>query len=563
MTSEHKHEDELMRTVALQNAQSIYAARQRAEQELRDAKEQLERKSAELTDFFENAVVGLHWVGPDGTILRANRTELEIFGYTQEEYVGHNIAEFHVDQPVIQDIMRRLSSGESLQNFEARVRRKDGAIRHVLISSNVFFENGQFVHSRCFTRDITEQKHAQELRNRLAAVVESSDDAIITKTLDGIITTWNQGAERIFGYRPEEVIGKSVTILMPPDRVNEEATILERLKRGERIDHFETIRQRKDGTLLNISLSISPLRDAGGRIIGASKIARDIGERIRAEAALREAQEKLSRHAEELERQVHERTTALRQTLGELEAFSYSISHDLRAPLRAMQSFARILAEECGAKVGPEGQDYIRRISTAAERMDRLIRDVLAYSRVARNEVNLATVALAPLMEDILESDPHLRGHAAHIHLKGPFPSVMANEAVLTQCVSNLLGNAVKFVTPGATPNIEVWAETLNDSKADRGAAGRGEVGRGVPAEPPPLPAKTARLFIKDNGIGIPPALQERIFGIFERASTQYEGTGIGLAIVKKGMERLGGRVGLHSKLGQGSTFWLELPLAN
>ncbi|HKQ36559.1 MAG TPA: HAMP domain-containing sensor histidine kinase, partial [Verrucomicrobiae bacterium] len=220
----------------------------------------------------------------------------------------------------------------------------------------------------------------------------------------------------------------------------------------------------------------------------------------------------------------------------ELEAFSYSISHDLRAPLRAMQSFARILHEECGPKVGPEGQDYIRRIGTAAERMDRLIRDVLAYSRVARTEVQPAPVPLDRLLEDILEAYPDLRAHGTHIQLKGPFPAVLGNEAVLTQAISNLLGNAVKFVPPGATPKVEVWAETMNETK-------------------------TARLFIKDNGIGIPPNLQERIFGIFERASTHYEGTGIGLAIVKKGMERLGGRVGLQSKPGQGSTFWLELRL--
>jgi len=674
--ADQKHEDELLRAVALQNAQSIYAARQRAEQELRDARDELERKAAELqqqrewfrvtlssigdavittdvhgrvnflnpvaealtgwtaadaagqdlrtvfkiineqtrqpasdpvervsaagkivaldnhtvllsrdgreitiedsaapirdssgqmtgvvmvfhdvteqrkaeaelkrseqllTDFFENAAVGLHWIGADGTILRANRTELEMLGYTQEEYVGHNIAEFHVDKPVIDDILKKLAGAEALHNYEARLRCKNGSIRHVLVSSNIFFENGRFVHSRCFTRDITEQKEAREIRDRLAAVVESSDDAILSKTLDGIIMTWNKGAERMFGYRPEEVIGKPVTILMPPDRVNEEPSILERLRRGERIDHYETIRRRKDGTLLNISLSVSPVRDANGNIVGASKIARDITERIQGQAALLEAQEKLSRYAEDLERQVAERTTALQQTVGELETFSYSISHDLRAPLRAMQSFARILGEECGSKVGPEGQDCIRRITTAAERMDRLIKDVLAYSRVARAGIQLKSVPLDRLLRDLIESYPDLKAHAPSINLKGPFPAVLANEPILTQCIANLLGNAVKFVATGVTPQVEVWAETSAEKK-------------------------TTRLLVKDNGIGIDPLLQDRIFGIFERGSTQYEGTGIGLAIVKKGIERLGGRVGLQSKPAHGSTFWLELPLAN
>ncbi|HTD86351.1 MAG TPA: PAS domain S-box protein, partial [Candidatus Binatia bacterium] len=379
---------------------------------------------------------------------------------------------------------------------------------------------------------------AHELRDRLAALVESSDDAIISKTLDGIITTWNKGAERMFGYRPEEVIGKPVTILIPPDRVNEEPAILERLRRGERMDHYETIRRCKDGTLLNISLSVSPVRDASGAIIGASKIARDITDRLRGETALRQAQEELNRHAQDLERQVNERTADLRQTIGELEAFSYSISHDLRAPLRAMQSFALILGEECGPKIGPEGKDYIRRITTAAGRMDLLIRDVLTYSRVARDEIKLAPVPLESLLQEIIDSYPNLHANGARIELKGPFPTVLANKAVLTQCVSNLLANAVKFIAAGVTPKVEVWSELTDDGKA-------------------------ARLFIKDNGIGIEPNLQEKIFGIFERASTQYEGTGIGLAIVKKGMERIGGRVSLQSEPGRGSTFWLELPLAN
>jgi PAS domain S-box-containing protein len=505
--------------------------------ERRKIEQGLERSEQLLADFFENAAVGLHWVGPDGTILRANRTELEMLGYSREEYVGHNIAEFHVDGPVIEDILRKLTCGDCLQNYEARLRCKNGSIKHVLISSNAFFEGGRFVHTRCFTRDITEQKEAREIRDRLAAVVDSSDDAIISKTLDGIITTWNKGAEEIFGYRAEEVIGKPVTILIPADRINEEPQILKRLRQGEKVDHYETIRRRKDGTLLNISLTVSPICDANGRIVGASKIARDITQRVRAESALREAQEKLSRHAEELEQQVNDRTVALQRTIAELESFSYSISHDLRAPLRAMQSFALILAEECASEVGDTGKEYIRRITTAAERMDRLIRDVLTYSRVARDDIHIAPVNVQALLRDILESYPNLHEKGAYVELKGAFPIVLANEAVLTQCMSNLLGNAIKFVARGTTPQVEVWSEIADDGRR-------------------------ARLFFKDNGIGIDATLHEKIFGIFERASTQYEGTGIGLAIVKKGMERIGGQVGLESKPGQGSTFWMELPLA-
>jgi len=501
-----------------------------------DGQVELGRNEELLLDFFENAPVGLHWVGPDGIILRVNRTELEMLGYTKEEYVGHHLAEFHVDRAVIEDILSKLASGDCLKNYEARLRCKDGSIRHVLISSNVLFENGKFIHTRCFTRDITEQKLAQQARSHLAAVVEFSDDAIVTKTLDGIIASWNKGAERMFGYRAEEMIGKSVTILIPAGHVNEEPTILERLKRGEKVDHYQTVRQRKDGTLLNISLTVSPLRDANGKIIGASKIARDITEQKRATDALREAQEQLSRHAQELEQQVNERTAALRQTVGELETFSYSVSHDLRAPLRAMQSFAVILAEECGSQVGPEGKEYIRRIISAANRMDRLIQDVLTYSRVAREDLRLVPLDVEKLVRDIVESYPNLHAPAAEVHLKGPFPRVLASEALLTQSISNLLGNAVKFVEAGVTPRVDVWAETTGH--------------------------KTVNVFFKDNGIGIEADAQDKIFGIFERLSTQYEGTGIGLAIVKKAMERMGGRVEVSSEPGKGSTFCLELKQA-
>lgn len=506
--------------------------------ERRKAQDAVRRSEKLLSDFFENAAIGLHWVGVDGTILRANRAELELLGYTQEEYVGHNIAEFHVDPPVIEDILKKLTGGECLQDYEARLRRKDGSIKHVLICSNAFFEGGKFVHTRCFTRDITAEKHEGELRSRLAAVVDSADDAIITKTLQGIITSWNKSAERIFGYLPDEVIGKPVTMLMPPDRVNEEPAILEKLKRGERVDHYETVRRRKDGTLLNISLTVSPIRDGSGNIIGASKIARDITEQKRSAQALQEARERLARHAEELEKQVNDRTAALRQSLGELEAFSYSVSHDLRAPLRAMQSFALILAEEYGPQIGAQGNEYIRRITTAADRMDRLIQDVLSYSRVARSELVITRVDPEKLLRDILESYPIFHSSVADIELKGPFFALLANEAVLTQCFSNLLGNAVKFVTPGVRPRVEISSELS--------AAGR-----------------RVRLLFKDNGIGIEPAAQRKIFGIFERLSNSYEGTGIGLAIVKKGIERMGGAVGVDSQPGRGSTFWLELDRAS
>ncbi|HYN84845.1 MAG TPA: PAS domain S-box protein [Pyrinomonadaceae bacterium] len=259
------------------------------------SREALGRRERELTDFVENATVGLHWVGADGTILWANRAELEMLGYDEGEYVGHNIAEFHVDREAIDDILCRLSSGEALDNYEARLRRKDGAVRHVLINSNVMWgEQGEFVHTRCFTRDITERVEAERaLRDsatelsRLAAIVESSQDAIISKTLDGVITSWNAGAERMYGYTAGEALGRHISMLAPPERAGEIEDILRRLGAGEHVEHLETQRVRKDGVRLDVSLAVSPVKDASGRVVGASTIARDITERRRSEQSAR------------------------------------------------------------------------------------------------------------------------------------------------------------------------------------------------------------------------------------------------------------------------------------
>jgi PAS domain S-box-containing protein len=263
---------------ANQDLHAEIAERQRAEEALRQSEQ-------ELADFFDHAALGLHWVSPDGIILRANQAELSLLGYTREEYIGHHIAEFHADQEVIADILQRLQAGEALHDYEARLVCKDGTIKQVLIDANVLWRQGQFIHTRCCTRDITAQKQIDETRERLAAIVDSSDDAIISKTLEGIITSWNRGAERLYGYTAGEVLGQPLSLLIPPDLPDDLPRLLERLQRGETIDHYETQRLHKDGTRRDVSLTISPIRDSAGRIIGASKIARDITARKRTEMA--------------------------------------------------------------------------------------------------------------------------------------------------------------------------------------------------------------------------------------------------------------------------------------
>jgi len=669
-----------------------------------------------------------------------------------------------------------------------------------------------------------ERRKIEEAAKRYEAIVESSDDAIISKDLNGVIRTWNAGAQRLFGYTAQEAIGQPITMLIPPQLFDEEPRVLARVRRGERIEHYETVRRHKDGLLIDISLTVSPIADARGVIFGASKIARDVTERRRAEMnlallasvsqdlvrfenvndimrnvgakigaylklsvcnfieineglgqadcshdwhredvpstvgiysvsdfltddfqkacraaqifvvrdtitdprayaekfqalkirsfiavpllrdgqcrflfnvlgseprdwrddeieltrelasriwtrlerahaeeslreseerfralaenipqlawmtnsdggvfwynqrwydytgttleqmqgwgwqvlhdpdhvtrvtakfkraletgepwkdtfplrgkdgnyrwflsrafpirdgegkitrwfgtntdvtelrdaedALRKAQAQLEERAGELEETVTERTAKLRETLGELEAFSYSIAHDMRAPLRAMQGFANMIEDECGSQMNADGREYLRRIAKSANRLDSLIQDVLNYSKIVRAELDLEPVDLPQFIQGIIESYPNLNSGHAGIRVEAPLSPVLANPAALTQVVSNLLGNAVKFVKPGVKPQVRIRAEPVQDGMI--------------------------RVWFEDNGIGIRKDVHERIFQMFQRLNPagQYDGTGIGLAIVRKAVERMGGHVGVESELGKGSRFWIQL----
>ncbi len=474
-------------------------------------------REEELRDFVENAAVALHWVAEDGTILWANDAELKLLGYSREEYVGHSIVEFHVDEPVIQDILRRLKGKEELHRKEARLWCRDGSIRHVLISSSAYGQGGRFVHTRCVTPDIAEEKRASELQNHLAAIVESSDDAIISKDLDGIILSWNRGAERIFGYTAEEIVGKHISTLAAPDRVNEIPGIMDRLRRGERIEHYETKRRTKDGKILTVSLTISPIRDSSGTIVGASKVARDLTESERQAQALREA------------------NAALMRSNADLQQFAYSASHDLQEPLRTVSTYGELLQKKFSGTLGPEGDEYIGYMIQGALRMEQLLRDLRAFTQ--------ASMTGQEATEDIDAGeilDKALMNLGATIDQSGAsitrtdLPCVRMYEFQLEQVFQNLIGNAIRS-RPSAPPRIHVAA-------VQRGAEW---------------------LFsVQDNGIGIDPQYKEQIFGIFKRlhSTSEYPGTGMGLAICERIIQRSGGRIWVESEVGQGSTFFFTIP---
>ena len=249
------------------------------------------------------------------------------------------------------------------------------------------------------------------------------------------------------------------------------------------------------------------------------------------------AREDLQRHAARLEETVAERTCKLNETIHELEGFSYSIAHDMRAPLRAMRGYASLLNEEFGSRLNDVGKKYLERIGTSAERLDNLIQDVLNYTRVLRGDIPLTDVDAEKLLREIIESYPNLQRPDVTIELVSPLPLVRANPAALTQVFSNLLGNAVKFVALGVRPHVKVYARTAPENNS------------------------VVRFWFEDNGIGMDQESKGRIFQMFQRLnhSDAYEGTGIGLAIVRKAAERMGGKTGVESELGKGSRFWVEL----
>jgi len=251
--------------------------------------------------------------------------------------------------------------------------------------------------------------------------------------------------------------------------------------------------------------------------------------------ALQEAVERLGKVRDELEQRVRERTVTLSETARDLETFSYTLSHDLRAPVRAINNLTRIVLEDASEKLDGEANDLLNRVARAAARMDRLIQDLLAFSRVSRQDIYFRMVDPEFLLNELMSERPELRAPQAEIKIQSPLTPMRGNEAFLMQCLSKLLCNAVKFVASGRVPQISIYSEAID-----------GKV----------------RLSIQDNGIGIPSEAHSRIFEVFKRlhSADEYEGTGIGLAIVRKAVERMGGTVGVISEPDKGSRFWIELP---
>jgi PAS domain S-box-containing protein len=504
----------------------LTSARQHSEQSLRESEKRYRL-------LFDSNPLPM-WVYDLETLrfLAVNKAAIQCYGYTRKEFLSMTIKDIRPAEEITALLAAVKSvSGELDDAGTWRHRKKDGTVIDVEITTHsiIFAERRAEI---VLANDITERKRTEETVVRLASIVESSEDAIFSKTLDGVITSWNEGAERLYGYSAAEAMGRSVSMLIQPGRTEELSLILGRLRRGEHIQHFETTRLKKGGEQIDVSLTISPIKNISGAIIGASTIARDITERKRAE-------EQIHRLNETLEQRVAERTAQLQAANKELEAFSYSVSHDLRAPLRHINGFSQALLEDYADKLDEVGKSYLQEVRGASKEMAQLIDDMLQLAHVTRSEmrrevVNLSEMAHAVVAE--LRKGDTERTVAINVE-EGL--STHGDKRLLRIMLINLLGNAWKFTSKREQPEIAFGQEQFSQEQKD-----------GEPV-----------YFVRDNGAGFDMTYVNKLFGAFQRLHTagEFEGTGIGLATVQRIINRHGGRVWAEGAVNEGATFYFTL----
>jgi PAS domain S-box-containing protein len=601
----------------------------------------------------EHAIVAI--TDPQGRITFVNDKFCAISKYSREELLGQDhriINSGEHPKAFFTDLWTTILGGR-VWHGEIKNQAKDGSFYWVDTTIVPFLDDQgnprQYVAIRA---DITERKLAGEATARLAAIVESSEDAIIGKDLNGMVGTWNKSAEKIFGYTAAEMIGTPITRLIPPDRRDEEERVLAMVKQGQATEHFQTVRLAKDGRLVDIAMTVSPIKDAAGHVTGASKVARDITGSLRTETALgaselryrrlfesakdgilildaqtgmvvdvnpflikalgfsheeflskaiwelgffkdiwaneekfaelkdkeyvrydhlpletsdghrievefvsnvylvngskviqcnvrdvtarREAEEALRQLNASLEQRVIERTTQLEAVNRDLESFSYSVSHDLRAPLRAISGFSKIVLEEHSAALDGDGLRYLHLVGKSAQQMDQLIDDLLTFSRTGRQALTVRTVNTTDVVNACL-TDLHDLQENRNVTINiGALPDCEGDASLLKQVWLNLLANALKYTRKRDAAVITIGSGRENG---------------------------TDSFFVQDNGAGFDMKYADKLFGVFQRLhlADDYEGTGVGLALVQRIVQRHGGRVWTNAKLNVGATFHFTL----
>jgi PAS domain S-box-containing protein len=631
---------------------SELAERQATVEDLEQAREELQVNKDRLNAIVQSAMDAIIAIDTCQRVVIFNTAAQKMFGYSAEEGVGMMITEFIPERFRAQHAAHVRNFGQTGATSRAMGRlgmvwgrRRTGeefpieaSISHVETSGKKLFT--------VILRDVTERERTQSHVNRLAAIVESCDDAIMSTDLKGKVITWNHAAERLYGYTAAEAEGKPIAITVPSELQEEAARLLQEVAQGNRVSHHETIRRRKDESLVNVSLNISPIWDSHGQIVGISKIGRDITERKRTEEQLREqartldlatvlvrnkdgyvtywsqgaqelygyspeeaigrishelfrtkfpvslrdleetlaekgqwegelehrkkdgsqvfvasmqkvyrdensnkvrvleantditarreAERRLAEQADKLTRQAAE----LARSNRDLEQFAYVASHDLQEPLRMVAVYTQLLGERYQGKLDENADKYIGYARDGATRMQTLIQDLLAFSRVGRNGASRAPVDCGAAVRQALNNlDSAIRDSGAVVTF-GELPVVWAARMPVEQVFQNLIGNGLKFRKKEETPQIQVAAEKTGEFW---------------------------QFTVADNGIGIAPEHAENIFAVFQRLHTrsEYPGNGIGLAICRKAVEYYGGKIWVESQPGQGAAFKFTLPAGN
>lgn len=484
-------------------AQEELAQRTQVEAALKQSEEQLRA-------IFIHTAAGISFTDAQGRILQVNPAFCRMIGYTEEELYQTDFQRITHPDDLTENLrlIQELADGK-VPSFVQRKRylKKDGGVVWVRNTiSLVRDEYGNILHLIALIEDITESKQAEEERSRLAAIVEASEDAIIGKTPDGVITSWNQAAERMFGYTAEEAIGKRITLILPPELHQQEEEIIDQVRRGIHIQPYETVGLRKDGTRIDVSLSVSPVKDGAGDIVGAAKIARDITER------------------KELEQRKDE--------------FISMASHELKTPVTSIKGFTQLLQRRFRQRDDAESLRFLARMDTQLDKLTKLINDLLDVSKMQtgqleyREEPFELDELVAEIMENIQGTTPNYR-----LVLEKSVPArILGDRDRIGQVLINLLNNAIKY-SPGADQVI-VRVETDGTD---------------------------AVVSVQDFGMGIAHAHQKKIFERFYQVGAPeaktYSGLGIGLYISSEIVRRHGGRIWVKSRKGEGSTFSFSLPL--
>jgi PAS domain S-box-containing protein len=483
-----------------------------------------------MRSLIEASLDPLVTISAEGKITDVNNASIEITGRAREQLIGTDFSDYFTEPDKAHRGYQQVFQNGFVRDYPLTIRHNDGHLTEVLYNASLYRDEQEQVQGVfAAARDVSEIRKAELAISRLSSIVEFSDDAVIGLDLNDIITSWNHGAELIFGYGAVEMLGTSLLRVIPAELHAQELEIASMIRRGAPVRHFESEHLIMGGRRITVSVTASPIKDRDGYVVGSSRVTRDITER-------KQAQIEILRLNAALEDRVKERTAELEASNHELESFSYSVSHDLRSPLRAIDGFSRIIEEDYAPKLDEEGRRVIGVIRGEAKRMGRLIDDLLAFSRLGRQKVEPTTIDMGTMarqvFDELIAQEPQRR-----IHLKlHSIPAAFGTEAMIRQLWTNLIGNAVKFTGKCRSAEIEIGVKS-------------GEAGEQV-------------YFIKDNGAGFDMRYADKLFGVFQRlhSSEEFPGTGVGLALVQRIIHRHGGRVWGEGEVEKGATFYFTIP---